>query len=67
MSEEDDALAMCADECAEVLGPQSCQATGRPCSLTIQQPPRRVREVRWSPEAVLSVRDLTGNDDWWPR
>ena len=66
MSEDEAVAQMCADECEEVLGPQSCARAGRECELRKPKPPLRVREVRWSAEAVLSVRELTGDDDWWP-
>ena len=63
----DDAIKMCMEECAEVLGDQSCVARGRLCIMDEMfraREPKPPREVRMTSQFVEAARKISGNKRW---
>lgn len=52
------ARAMCAEECVECHGPDSCPSLGRDCRMGVPRPPRTPRKVVYSAQFIDSMLDL---------
>lgn len=54
-------LSMCAEECAEIRGANSCPAMGVRCEMARPTVVRKVRRVIYGSGFILAWRRLTGN------
>lgn len=67
MADEALAVEQCSEMCDEART-DSCSALGVPCMILTWQGPRRPpRQITYSPQFILSAREITGDPDWWPR